>query len=201
MACRVLQKMGAVVTSRFGNRTDPITGKAGEFHKGVDIVGTGYSTDFVVAHTGGVVEISKYSASAGNYVAIRVSPKCVMRYLHLRELPKVTVGQTVSRGDVLGYMGTTGASAGVHLHFDICEDGQYVDPEPYLYEDYLTSMEENEEETEVKYKTISDVPQWYRPTIDKLISLGAIQGTGDGELNISEDVCKVLTILDRLGKI
>lgn len=51
------------------------------------------------------------------------------------------------------------------------------------------------------YKTIDDVPDYYRPTIMKLIDAKALLGTGDGELNISDDFCRIFTILDRLGKL
>lgn len=48
----------------------------------------------------------------------------------------------------------------------------------------------------VVYKTIDDVPEWYRSAVQKLIDRGAIAGTGNGELNLSEDICRALTILD-----
>lgn len=53
----------------------------------------------------------------------------------------------------------------------------------------------------IYYETQKDVPEFYRPTIDKLIAAGALQGTGDGKLNVSDDMCRILTILDRMGKL
>lgn len=50
------------------------------------------------------------------------------------------------------------------------------------------------------YKTLADVPEWYRPTVAKLVDAGALQGTGDG-LNVSEDFCRTMTVLDRMGKL
>lgn len=50
------------------------------------------------------------------------------------------------------------------------------------------------------YKTLSDVPEWYRPTVEKLVDAGALQGTGDGP-NVSEDFCRTMTVLDRMGKL
>lgn len=50
------------------------------------------------------------------------------------------------------------------------------------------------------YKTLNDVPEHYRPTVAKLVNAGALQGTGDG-LNVSEDFCRTMTVLDRMGKL
>ncbi len=50
------------------------------------------------------------------------------------------------------------------------------------------------------YKTINDVPDYYRAAVDKAVKAGALNGTGDG-LNVSEDLCRTLTVLDRLGKL
>ena len=56
-----------------------------------------------------------------------------------------------------------------------------------------------EEETMTYYKTIGDVPADYRPAVQKLLDNGALKGYGDGTINISEDLCRTVTILDRLG--
>lgn len=50
------------------------------------------------------------------------------------------------------------------------------------------------------YKTLDDVPEWYRPAVEKCVNSGALQGTGDG-LNVSEDFCRTMTVLDRMGKL
>lgn len=50
------------------------------------------------------------------------------------------------------------------------------------------------------YKTLADVPEWYKPTVEKLVEAGALQGTGDG-LDVSEDFCRTMTVLDRMGKL
>lgn len=51
------------------------------------------------------------------------------------------------------------------------------------------------------YKTLKDVPEWYRAAVDKAIEKGGLIGTGNAELNLSEDLCRTLTILDRMGKL
>lgn len=60
---------------------------------------------------------------------------------------------------------------------------------------------EEQEENDMKYfKTINDVPNYYRAAVDKCVKAGALQG-GDGALNVSEDLCRTLTVLDRMGKL
>lgn len=53
--------------------------------------------------------------------------------------------------------------------------------------------------SKVVYATINDVPTWYRPSIQKLVNKQWLQGTGNGKLNVSEDLCRIITILDRTG--
>ena len=59
---------------------------------------------------------------------------------------------------------------------------------------------EKEVDNMTYYKTLADVPEWYKPTVEKLVNSGALQGTGDG-LNVSEDFCRTMTVLDRMGKL
>lgn len=51
------------------------------------------------------------------------------------------------------------------------------------------------------YKTLADVPAWYRDAVEKAVDKGALHGVGNGELNVSEDLCRTLTVLDRLGQL
>lgn len=57
------------------------------------------------------------------------------------------------------------------------------------------------EEVPVVYEKLEDVPEWYRPTIEKLIERGALKGVGGGEIQVDETYCRVMTTLDRLGVI
>lgn len=54
-------------------------------------------------------------------------------------------------------------------------------------------------ETIQKYKTLADIPDYFRPAIDKIVARGALQGTGNGEFNVTYDFCRTITVLDRLG--
>lgn len=67
--------------------------------------------------------------------------------------------------------------------------------------DVLLEMYKGDEDEMVKYRKLEDVPEYYRPTVDKCIKAGGIRGTGKGDLNLSEDLCRTLTILDRMGKL
>lgn len=125
------------VTSKYGMRTITINGVTKTaMHNGIDLVGVSggkSALDYIIAFADGVVTISKYSATAGEYVQIDHGNGQYTRYLHLKKGSRtVKVGQAVKKGDVLGYMGATGNVTGAHLHFDIQVNGKYVDPEPYL---------------------------------------------------------------------
>lgn len=117
------------VTSPFGKRPSP-GGIGSRNHKGVDIGGVGYNTPVKAAKAGTVI-ISKYSSSYGNYVAVSHGSGNTTLYAHMSSR-KVKVGDQVKQGDVLGITGSTGHSTGAHLHFEITENGQQINPLNYL---------------------------------------------------------------------
>lgn len=127
------------ITSRFGMRNNPVSGIR-KMHNGIDLVAKtksgGSAVDSIMAHTGGTVYAAGYSESAGNYVKIRTAPDVVMVYYHLRDRTKFMAGDKVKKGQVIGYMGSTGNSTGAHLHWGIQVNGAWIDPEPYLDCDY-----------------------------------------------------------------
>ena len=126
----VLKKGKHKVTSPYGMRT--IWGKQ-QMHKGIDLVGEGATLDYIIAFDDGVVTVSKYSTSAGEYVKLDHGNGNYTRYLHMKTGSRtVKVGDKVLKGQVLGYMGATGNVTGAHLHFDVNVNGEYVDPAPYL---------------------------------------------------------------------
>ncbi len=114
-------------------------------HNGIDLVAKnksgGHVTDYITAHTGGVVEEVGYTDSVGNFVSVRVCDSTVMVYYHLKAKSKLNAGQTIKKGATIGYMGSTGNSTGAHLHFGIKENGKWIDPEPYLNADYISNKE------------------------------------------------------------
>lgn len=127
------------ITSRFGMRKHPVDGVQ-KMHNGIDLVAKSKNgstgTDYISAHSGGTVSGVGYNSSAGNYVRIKTAKNVVMYYHHLKNMSTLKEGQSVKRGDVIGYMGSTGKSTGAHLHFGIKVNDQWVDPEPYLDKDY-----------------------------------------------------------------
>ena len=120
-----------IVTSPFGGRADP-TGFSGSFHNGIDMGGTS-STPIMASRSGTVVQAS-FDGSAGNYIIIDHGDGYYSYYLHLSNYI-ATPGQSVSAGQTIGTMGTTGNSTGVHLHFGIVTSSNwsgFVDPAPFL---------------------------------------------------------------------
>lgn len=115
-----------------------ITQPFGNGHIGVDLVKQFGQTSYITAHTHGkVVEVRNNCSgfepggSYGNYVLIEHQSNVRTRYAHLSSV-YVSVGQTVSTADVIGYMGNTGTSYGAHLHFEVILDGKIVNPTPYI---------------------------------------------------------------------
>ena len=120
---------GFHVGSGVGWRIHPIHGDR-RFHYGVDI-GAPQGTP-IYAVRPGVVEFAGYGGGAGNFVKIRHDSGYTTRYLHMVDLPSVSSGQMVRKGQVIGYVGSTGWSTGPHLHFEMYENGQVIDPLPKL---------------------------------------------------------------------
>ena len=116
------------VTSYFGGREAPVAG-ASTSHKGIDI-GAVSGSD-IKAAAGGSVVIATYSTSAGNYIMISHGGGVYTVYMHMKSMA-VSEGDEVSKGQVIGYVGSTGYSTGPHLHFGIRVDGNYVDPLGYV---------------------------------------------------------------------
>lgn len=116
------------VTSGFGGRTSPF-GNGSESHRGVDIaIETGAP---VVATADGRVLQSGPAGGYGNLVQIDHGNGIVTLYGHNSQLA-VKVGQTVKKGQVIAYAGSTGLSTGPHVHYEVRENDDAVDPWKYL---------------------------------------------------------------------
>ena len=113
------------ITSTVGGRASP-GGIGSTNHKGTDIGRVGYTSP-VYASKAGTVIVAQYSRSYGNYVAISHGSGNTTLYAHMSSL-KVSVGQYVNQGDVIGITGSTGNSTGPHLHFEVTENGVRVNP-------------------------------------------------------------------------
>lgn len=111
------------ISSVFGGRYHPITG-VWETHTGTDIPAPG-GTPIQCAKDGVVTTVVPESAgsSYGNYVIVYHGNGYATLYAHMQSLATVSVGETVSAGQVIGYVGTTGSSTGNHLHFELRING------------------------------------------------------------------------------
>ncbi|MGI8795379.1 MAG: murein hydrolase activator EnvC family protein [Acidimicrobiia bacterium] len=116
------------VTSGFGNRTHPITGDQ-RMHTGVDM-GCANGAPIAAAGDGVVVEAG-WRGGYGNAVLVDHGDGLATLYAHQSSLA-VSPGQSVGRGDVVGYVGSTGMSTGPHLHWEVWVNGNPVDPRGYV---------------------------------------------------------------------
>lgn len=118
------------ITSVFGYRTHPVTGVY-KLHTGVDIASSGINGAAIFAAKGGTVLKAGYNRGYGNYIVIDHGGGYATLYGHASSL-LVSVGQVVSKGDTIAYVGSTGYSTGPHLHFEIIKNGEYTNPLGYF---------------------------------------------------------------------
>jgi murein DD-endopeptidase MepM/ murein hydrolase activator NlpD len=116
--------VGGYLSSSYGPRW-------GSFHKGIDIARP--SNRNIIASDNGVVEKISYDAGGyGHYLVVNHNNGYKTLYAHLSNV-SVNVGQTVPKGAVLGTMGSTGRSTGIHLHFEVIKNGSNINPASVLY--------------------------------------------------------------------
>jgi len=153
------------ITSPYGPRTVPYKG----FHQGLDFgaIKQGVAGDDILAAEGGVVKLARWQTNHrgfGRYIIIEHNGYCTL-YAHLNGF-NVKRGQRVAKGQVIGYMGTSGSSTGVHLHFGVfnCTYNKFFNKGPNgfkypvkpsfevtrtdykaLYEDVLTKLQKIKE--------------------------------------------------------
>lgn len=119
------------LTSSFGTRSDPFNGRRAR-HNGIDIprpTGTP-----IYATADGTIGRAQRLGGYGNYVEVEHGNAIQTRYGHMSVIAVVS-GQHVRRGDVVGYVGSTGRSTGPHLHYEVRIAGAPVNPLPFLAED------------------------------------------------------------------
>lgn len=118
------------MTSSYGMRTHPVLRQRRQ-HNGVDIAApTGTP---VYATADGIVGRADWFSSYGLYISIDHGADLETRYAHLSRLA-VAAGDRVEKGDLIGYVGSTGRSTGPHLHYEVRVDGVAVNPIPYMIE-------------------------------------------------------------------
>ncbi len=133
------------ISSYFGGRASPGGGVGSRNHKGMDLAAP-HGSSIVAAESGTVILVSNTcthdypktvatkcgcGGGYGNYVMISHGNGLVSLYGHCSSI-SVSKGQTVTRGQHIANVGTTGYSTGNHLHFGLLLNGSYIDPEPYI---------------------------------------------------------------------
>jgi len=125
-----LPKSKATITSPFGMRNHPTLGRPVK-HNGIDF-GSGRGTEIYAASNGKVV-LAEFNSSFGNYIVIEHKDGQSTAYAHLDRL-SISKGDVVSKGQIIGYSGSTGRSTGPHLHYEVRTNGVPVNPKDYLIE-------------------------------------------------------------------
>lgn len=120
----------ATLTSDFGMRDHPVLRKRAR-HKGVDLAAATGTPVYATAD--GLIEMAKWYSSYGNYIQIGHGNDLETRYAHLSRIA-VSEGEMVRKGDLIGYVGSTGRSTGPHLHYEVRIAGAAVNPIPYMVE-------------------------------------------------------------------
>ena len=115
------------ITSYFGWRVHPITG-TNKYHSGVDI-GASYGSSVLAADSGTVI-LAGWNGGYGNCVVISHGNGITTLYGHMSSIA-VSSGQSVSQGQTIGYVGSTGNSTGPHLHWEVAVNGSQVNPLNY----------------------------------------------------------------------
>ena len=126
----------ATLTSDYGMRIHPVLGGRRN-HKGIDLAQP--SGTPVYATADGVVGKAEWFSSYGNYIQIEHGAEMQTRYAHLSGYA-VAAGEQVRKGQLIGYVGSTGRSTGPHLHYEVRVAGEAVDPTPYMVDTQLASV-------------------------------------------------------------
>ncbi|MXO96788.1 peptidoglycan DD-metalloendopeptidase family protein [Erythrobacter aquimaris] len=120
----------AKLTSDYGMRTHPVLRRR-MGHKGVDLAAPTGTPIYATAD--GVVSKAERFSSYGKFVSIEHGARIQTRYAHMSRIA-VSDGARVKKGDLIGYVGSTGRSTGPHLHYEVRIDGEAVNPVPYMVE-------------------------------------------------------------------
>ncbi len=127
------------LTSQYGFRADPFAGRRAR-HKGLDMAGPIGTPIYATAD--GIVGRAQWVGGYGQYVEVNHGGEIQTRYGHLSQI-LVQPNQRVTKGQVIGLMGSTGRSTGSHLHYEVRIAGNSVNPMPFISSrDYLLAMQD-----------------------------------------------------------
>jgi murein DD-endopeptidase MepM/ murein hydrolase activator NlpD len=130
----------ARMSSGYGMRTHPVLGGR-RGHKGVDLAAATGTPVYATAD--GVVSRASWFSSYGLYISIEHGGDIQTRFAHLSRL-NVADGQRVKKGDLIGFVGSTGRSTGPHLHYEVRVQGKAVNPVPYMQAEQLVSADDSD---------------------------------------------------------
>lgn len=143
----IMPLQDAKLTSGYGIRTHPVLGGRRK-HKGIDLAAPSGTPIYATAD--GIIDRAEWFSSYGLFVEIDHGAELETRYAHMSRLA-VAEGQRVSKGDLIGYVGSTGRSTGPHLHYEVRVSGVAVNPIPYMVEaPVIQQLAELEEASEVE---------------------------------------------------
>ena len=143
----IMPLQDAKLTSGYGMRTHPVLGGRRK-HKGIDLAAPTGTPIYATAD--GIIDRAEWFSSYGLFVEIDHGAELETRYAHMSRLA-VAEGQWVSKGDLIGYVGSTGRSTGPHLHYEVRVSGVAVNPIPYMVEaPVFQQLAELEEASEVE---------------------------------------------------
>jgi len=132
---------GVKFTSGYGMRNHPVL-RQRRHHNGVDLAAPMGTPVYATAD--GIITEAKYWSSYGNYVEIQHGGSLETRYAHLQDYT-VHAGDAVKKGDLIGYVGSTGRSTGPHLHYEVRVEGSPVNPLPYMITELAMADERDEQ--------------------------------------------------------
>ncbi len=189
-------------------RVTAIYGQRGQYwangHKGIDFVS---DEGYVYAPTDGTVRVVAFDAGGwGQYVSLGDALGSRHLLCHMvRGSVTVRAGQTVRAGDRIGTIGATGNVTGPHLHYELHDsEGEVLDVTKYIgIQNRIGSFDSQDfvlRETEavtMVYNTVAEAPAYARETLQKLVNKQYLVGDEQGNLKLSEDMIRILVILDR----
>jgi len=117
------------INNEFGFRRNPFGGRTYEFHPGMDI--DGERGDNIIAPASGTVTKAGWQGGYGNMVELDHGNGLITRYGHMSKL-NVAIGDVVTRGQLIGFIGSTGRSTGPHLHYELRLDNHPINPRRFL---------------------------------------------------------------------
>ena len=167
------------ITSKYGKRNTGIKG-ASTFHKGIDLGANRRLPETpIFSVCSGVVTKNEFHSVRGYYIVIKHDEKYSTLYQHLKSKPALKIGEHIKAGQQIGIMGNTSAKLTIatHLHFELWENGQPIDPQPYLEGKKMTESEMRKIIREELANANQPVSAWAKKDWQDATAQGIVDGT------------------------